>query len=65
MSKLKYLKFIIPSLKAHSKAQTIFGIWKPFKKMKNGFYFTWKAYFILKIFKFLSWVFGHVGKCLY
>ena len=28
--------------------------------MKNAFYFTSKALFILKMFKFLSWVFGRV-----
>ena len=28
--------------------------WKPFKMMKNAFYFILKALFILKIFKFLS-----------
>ena len=32
--------------------------------MKNAFYFTLKAPFVLKIFKFLSWLFGHVGKRL-
>ena len=32
--------------------------------MKNAFYFTLKALFVLKIFKFLSWLFGHVGKRL-
>ena len=30
--------------------------------MKNAFYFILKALFVLKIFKFLSWPFGHVGK---
>ena len=30
--------------------------------IKNAFYFTLKAYFVLKIFKYLSWVFGHVEK---
>ena len=30
--------------------------------MKNAFYFTSKALFVLKIFKFLSWFFGHVAK---
>ena len=30
--------------------------------MKNAFYFILKAFFILKIFKFLSWLFGHVEK---
>ena len=28
--------------------------------MKNVFYFTLKAFFVLKIFEFLSQVFGHV-----
>ena len=37
---------------------------KPFKKMKNAFYFTSKALFVLKIFKFLSWRFCHVAKRL-
>ena len=32
--------------------------------MKNAFYFTLKALFVLKIFKFLSWLFGHVAKRL-
>ena len=27
----------------------------PLKIMKNVFYFTWNALFVLKIFKFLSW----------
>ena len=34
----------------------------PLKKMENAFYFIWKALFVLKIFKFLSWPFGHEGK---
>ena len=34
------------------------------KMMKNAFYFTSKALFVLKIFKFLSWLFGHVSKWL-
>ena len=32
----------------------------PLKMMKNAFYSTLKALFVLKIFKFLSWVFGYV-----
>ena len=32
------------------------------KMMKNAFYFNLKALFVLKIFKFLSCVFGHAGK---
>ena len=34
------------------------------KMMKNAFYFTSKALFALKIFKFLSWHFGNVAKQL-
>ena len=36
----------------------------PLKMMKNGFYFTSKALVVLKIFKFLSWLFSHVSKRL-
>ena len=32
------------------------------KVMKNIFYFTSKTLFVLKIFKALSWHFGHVAK---
>ena len=34
----------------------------PLKVMKNAFYFVLKALFVLKIFKFLSLLFGHVEK---
>ena len=34
----------------------------PFKMMKNAFYFILIALFVLKIFKFLSRLFGHLGK---
>ena len=34
----------------------------PFKMMKIVFYFILKPLFILKLFKFLSRLFGHVGK---
>ena len=34
----------------------------PLKTMKNAFYFTLKAILVLKIFKFLFWLFGHVEK---
>ena len=36
----------------------------PLKMMENTFYYTWTALFDLKIFKFLSWLFGHVTKRL-
>ena len=34
----------------------------PLKMMKNAFYFVSKALFVLKIFTFLSQLFGHVEK---
>ena len=34
----------------------------PSKMMKNAFYFILKALCVLKIFKFLPWLFGHVEK---
>ena len=36
----------------------------PVKMIKNAFYFTSKVLFVLKIFKILSWLFGHVAKQL-
>ena len=36
----------------------------PLQMMENDFYFTSKALFILKIFKFLFWLFDHVSKRL-
>ena len=35
---------------------------RPLKMMKNAFYFMVKALFVLKIFIFLSWLFGHLEK---
>ena len=32
----------------------------PSNMMKNASYFALKVLFVLKIFKFLSWIFGHV-----
>ena len=36
----------------------------PQKNDEKYFYFIWKVLFVLKIYKFLSWLFGHVGKQL-
>ena len=35
---------------------------KPFKNDEKCFSFILKTYFVLKLFKYLSWVFGHVEK---
>ena len=40
----------------------IYFIESHLKIMQNAFYFILKALFVLKIFKFLSLLFGHVGK---
>ena len=37
----------------------------PWILMKNAFYFILKASSVLKIFKFLSWLFGHVEKMVW
>ena len=37
----------------------------PSKMMNNAFYFILKALFVLKIFKLLSWLFGHVEKIVW
>ena len=34
----------------------------PLEMMENDFYFILKALFVLKIFKSLLWLFGHVEK---
>ena len=46
------------------RSQTIFGNWKTLKMMKNVFLFHLKALFVVKICKFLSWLFDHVEKRL-
>ena len=42
----------------------LLAIESPLKMTKNAFYFTSKAPLFIKIFKFLSWVFGHEAKRL-
>ena len=37
----------------------------PLKMMKNAFYCIVKTLFVLKMFKFLSWLFGHVEKTVW
>ena len=47
-------------LSPSKKISVICFIESPLKMMQNAFYFTSKAVFVLKIFKFLSRLFGHV-----
>ena len=37
---------------------------RPLKLIKDAFYSTLKALFVLKIFKVLSWIFAHVEKIM-
>ena len=49
-------------LSPSKKSCVICLITNPLKMMKIAIYFILKALFVLKIFKFLSQLFGHVGK---
>ena len=51
-------------LSSSQKICVICLIESPLEMMKNAFYFIVKALFVLKIFKFLSRLFGHVGKTI-
>ena len=55
------LKFGLPRPK---KTVLFTSFESPLKMMNNAFYFTLKAFFVLKIFKFLSWRFGYLKKRL-
>ena len=60
-------KLIKLNLKVHSQVWDNFlATESPLKMMKNAFYFTLKALFVFKIFKFLSWscLFGYITKRL-
>ena len=54
----KILIYFIDSLKKF----LIYFIESLLKMLKNAFYIIFKALFVLKIFKFLSWLFGHMDK---
>ena len=49
---------------AHSDLRQFLAAESPLRMIKNAFCFTSKALFVLKIFKFLSWLFGQVAKRL-
>ena len=55
-SLLEYVKEVLSGLSIFLTTE------RPLKKMKNDFYFSSKVLFVL--FKFLSWLFGHVAKRL-
>ena len=54
--------FLKVGLSPSKKNCVICLIENPLKMMKNAFYFILKALFVLRIFKFLSQLFGHVRK---
>ena len=59
---LYLLEYKLKSDSHVSKNCVICLIKSPLDMMKNAFYFILKARFVLKIFKFLSRLFSHVGK---
>ena len=44
------------------RSETIFCKWKPYKNDEKCFLFHLKVLFVLQIFKFLPWLFGHLHK---
>ena len=56
--------FIKFGLSPSKKMDVSCSIENPLIMMKNAFYFILKSLFVLKIFKFLSRLFGHVGNSL-
>ena len=56
--------FKVGLLTFHKSVCVICFFESPLKLLKNAFYFTLKALFVLKIFNFLSWPFGHDEKRL-
>ena len=60
---LKYvLSYIKVGLSPSKKICIISLIESPLKMMRNGFCFDLKTIFVLKIFKFLSQLYGQTGK---
>ena len=49
-----FKKWSTTALKVHSQVETILATESLLKMMKNAFCFTLKAFFVLKILKFLS-----------
>ena len=64
-SEYRRWSFLVNMLKvglSPSKKKIICLNYSPSKMMKYAYYFILKALFILKMFKFLSWLFGHLEK---
>ena len=59
-----YLGFTLKSTLTFQTKNSVYVSEGSLKMMKNAFYFILKALFVCKIFKFLSWLFGHIKKRL-
>ena len=59
-----HIFFVFLTKRALSGLRQFLATESPLKMMKNTIYFTSKALFALKIFKFLSWPFGYVAQRL-
>ena len=57
-------KFFLLKSDSHHRPKNVFIFFNdsPSKVMKNAFYFIFKVLFVLKVFKYMSWLFGHVEK---
>ena len=64
LSWLSYIYWLIYFKGALAGLRQFLGAESPWEMMKNGFIFTSKPRVILKIFTFLSWLFGQVAKRL-
>ena len=62
LNKISICEKCLPKCSPSKKVCVICLIESPLKMMKNAFYFISKAFFVLKKTKFLSWLFGHIGK---
>ena len=59
LQRFKQMTFKV-GISPSKKSCVIYFIESTFTIIKNALYFILEALFVLKIFKFLSWLFGHV-----
>ena len=57
---LLFRRFVLSQTNIFLKKMFYLIQWNPFKNDQKCFLFHLKAFFVLKIFKFLSWLFGHI-----
>ena len=64
---LKFFEFftdILTEVKGLLSGLRYLSIYSPLAMIKNVFYLMFKALFVVKVFTFLSWLFGYIGKRL-